>query len=68
MGIAKEFHLDLSNSENNILDLSEYKGKRIKVSVELEDTCEDKLLGFFGSIKWEDKEAVQYQRNSRNDW
>jgi len=68
MGITREFYLDLSNSENNILDLSEYKGKRIKVSVEFEDSCEDKLLSFFGSIKWEDKEAVEYQRNSRNDW
>jgi len=38
MSTAKEFYLDLTNSENNILDLSEYKGKKIKISVEdLED-------------------------------
>ena len=68
MGIKKEFYLDLSNSDNNILDLSEYKGQKVKVSVETEDIVDQNFLQFFGSIKWKDKESLEYQRDFRNEW
>jgi len=68
MNITKEFYLDLSNSDNNILDLSEYKGQRVKISIESEETNLQELFKLYGSVNWKDQEAVEYQRNSRNEW
>lgn len=53
MSTVKEFFLDLSNSENKVFDLSEYKGQKIKISIETieQSHFSDKIKSLSGSIK-----------------
>ncbi len=63
MTTAKEFYLDLSNSENNILDLSEYKGKKIRIFIDIEDNTVKLPIGYFNPVQIESYTQIENREN-----
>jgi hypothetical protein len=63
MGIKKEFYLDLTNSDNNILDLSEYKGQKVKVFIQPEEIPTILPSGFLKPILIESYKDIETREN-----